>query len=103
MTNAAGISSGDTGLYIDDNGYSGNFSGGVLNTGNITSTSDYGIFVESNAESGSATFSGGVTNTGAIKSASTGLYVEDNGYSNQFLGGVVNGGAINAGSSDYGI
>ena len=95
VVNGGAIVSKATGIYVYDNGYSGNFVGGVTNSGAITvvSATDYGIYIDDNGYDG--TFSGGVFNTGAITSGGTGLYVVDDGYSGNFTGGVINSGNIN--------
>jgi hypothetical protein len=63
-----------------------NFSGGVTNSGTLTSTIGVGIEVNNGS-----TFSGGVTNNGSISAKGTGINIA--GIS-QFAGGVTNTGTI---------
>ena len=54
------ISSGKTGIYINDVGYSA-FSGGIINSGEIAAASGAGISIDD-----VPSISGGITNTGTI-------------------------------------
>ncbi len=87
---------GPRGIYalkIDDDGTSG-FSGGISNSGAITSTADDGIEIEDIANSGTFS-SGNISNSGTISAEDYGLYIDDVGTSS-FAGNISNSGAITA-------
>src|SRR5580698_811711 len=87
------------GIYVDAGGFS-TFNGSVINSGKIVATAGDGIEIYEAGYSGN--FNGAVENTGAISAKSTGLDVEYAGYSGNFTGGVLNTGNITS-TSDYGI
>ena len=89
------ISAFDDGLYVESVGNSG-FSGGITNTGAITTSYEYGIYLYDVGVSG---FSGNITNSATISAKGYdgyGIYAEYVADAGAFTGNIANSGAISA-------
>ena len=94
IANSAAVRAEYTAVLIQKNGISG-FSGGITNSGAITSAEDAGVAIVDVGDAG--TFSGGnISNSGAISSLAYGLYVYYSGVDG-FTGNISNSGAITTG------
>ena len=84
-------------MWLEDIGYSG-FTAGIINSGNINSLYDDGIYAYSIAEGNGAVFSGSILNSGHITSASSyGMYISAVADSSgSFFGSIKNTGTIKA-------
>ena len=84
-----------TGVQIDNDGVK-KFAGNIANSGAVTSKSNDGIQINSNA--GSGAFTGNITNSGKVLAKTTGVQIENNGESD-FTGNIANTGAVTSTSS----
>jgi hypothetical protein len=90
IVNSGKIVAKSTGIIIQDVG-SSRFSGGITNSGAITSADDQGLRIIGVAADG--TFASNIVNTGALSAQHTGLRIGNVGASD-FSGSIANSGAV---------